>query len=248
MNKSKIFETIVCSNCSKPFLIEPFRKAKYCSFECSVLHRKFQIINDFSELTSESSYWAGFLFGDGSIDMNQKVQVCLSNLDGGYNLTHLKKLSEYVYGQNRVNEYDTRIHLQFKTDNLLENLGKFGIIPNKTHNGHMVLPDRFKHDFIRGYFDADGWCSVRKQLNKKYNKYYDNNSIGLCSYLSKNLEIVTQYLPKTNITKKKTQELYEVRWASKNKLLECYKTLNGVLRLESKWEKFDSVIERYDNG
>lgn len=47
---------------------------------------KHKLINDFSKNTIESVYWAGFIFGDGNIDKNNKLQICL----GLKSLEHLK--------------------------------------------------------------------------------------------------------------------------------------------------------------
>lgn len=240
-------EDLICLNCKIIYSRHKSRKSKFCSSKCSEKYKTVYPINNFDEINSVNCYWYGFLFGDGSINHNGDIQVCLSNLDGGYNVKHLRKLSHLIYGFDRVHVYETKCHFRFKTNNSLNNLSRFGIIPNKTYNGEIIMPPKYQYDFIRGYFDADGWFSNNKYKSK--NGYiYEKPMIGLCSFLSKNLEIISSFLPDAKITKKKKQELYEIRWQSQEKIKKFYTLVNGNLKLERKWDlKLDPYIKELEN-
>ena len=91
-----------CSFCSKHLSkIQICKKNKFCSNDCCISSRKRKILNNFSLDNEETYYWAGFLFGDGSVDNNYKIQICLSIKD----MNHLVKLSNFVFGKNFVKSY-----------------------------------------------------------------------------------------------------------------------------------------------
>lgn len=224
-----------CAFCSKELnKIQICKKNKFCSTDCCINSKKRNIINDFSIDTDEGYYWAGFLFGDGSVDNNCKIQVCLSIKD----IEHLIKLSNFIFDKNFVRSYETRCHLQINDKNICSNLRKFGIIPNKTQNSLLRIPnENFIKDFIRGYFDADGWITEKEYRHNTNNKFYKKSIFGICSYLRLNLEIINEMLPiKGTITKKSNQELYEIRWQSSKDILIIRNFLNGKTKLERKWK------------
>jgi len=200
-----------------------------------------KLINDFSKITPESSYWLGFLFGDGSIDSADKLQLCLSSVDH----SHTQKLSQFLFGVDYTNYYPqhTKSHMQITSHCLAQQLKKYNIIPDKTYKSNMILPNRHKKDFLRGFFDADGWISIGKSWNTQYNKHYDRHCFGVCSYLKTNIETFNSYMPHPgNINKKRNQELYELRWGSKPQIIDLAKYLQGFPRLDRKWIKLDKLI------
>lgn len=65
---------------------------------------------------------------------------------------------------------------------------------------------------------------------------YDKTILGICSYLPENLELINSHLPLQGfISKKKSQELYELRWQSKSNIKEIRKFLSGTPKLDRKW-------------
>jgi len=220
-----------CCYCYGEFIRPPSRGALYCSFECSVLHKRKKLAVDLNKETPELCYWMGFLFGDGSIDVNNKLQICLSSKD----IDILTQLSVFLFGKDCVNRYNDRCHLQYSSPEIRKPLSRYGIIPNKTKKSVLTLPERYKSDFIRGYFDADGWYSNKKYKHKN-GKFYSKYVWGICSYLPENLEVVNRELPiQGRITKKKKQELYELRFQSKKDIEEIRNYLNGTPNLKRKW-------------
>lgn len=211
---------------------------------------KREILNFFEEITPETCYWAGFIFGDGSISKDGGLQVGLS-MHTPHTQDHLKKMSIFFYGQDYRLFYKDLCILQVRHTDIAKNLQQFGIIPNKTYDGHLILPTQYQSDFIRGYFDADGWFTIRQQYNKQFKKYYDSQNWGLCSYLRKNLEIVQETLPvESYIIKKKTQTLYELRVYKRDDLCHLINYLNPIdknLCYFRKWEKLWNFQQKYQN-
>lgn len=241
--KGLIMEQLICKHCGVIYYRYQSRRSKYCSSKCSEDNKRVRIVNNFSKIDSISSYFLGFLYGDGSIDRNNKVQVCLSNKDDGSNLILLRLLSDYVLGFDRVNIYNDRIHLQFTDEMVAKNLNVYGIVPNKTYGSKIILPHGFERDFIRGYFDADGWVSTGFTYNKQYDKKYKRNVIGLCSFLKQNLIDISEHLPFYHkIHKKKNQELYYITWSSKKTINQFYQNLYGEPNLTKKWDKISGII------
>lgn len=230
-------EKKICKNCFIEFTRHISREAIFCSHECYNDFNRESVIFNFQDLTREAIYWIGFIFGDGSIDKTGRVQICLSVLDDGSSLDHLFRLSNFIYGKNKVNIYKTRAVLQFKNNNIEDVFSQYGIIPNKTYKSELILPSIHVNDFIRGFFDADGWSTL-----KKYKGKYKYLGIGMCSYKEDSLLKIKEYLNYGNVCKKKNQELYEYRFSSKKDCLSFYNNINGFPRLERKWKKIENYL------
>jgi len=233
-------EKIICQNCNIEFLRNPSRKAKYCSNKCSRLSKRNKIVNYFNEYNSYTCYWAGFLFGDGSVNKNNNLKLGLTNKD--YAKKHLEKFCKFLFNDiNKIRSYPLQVMTQVTNEQLCSNLSKFGIIPNKTYSGIMKLPNKFYCDFIRGFFDADGWASFGYYPHMNNNKYYMKPSIGFCSYIEENLLIIKQKLNNIgHIHKKKKQHLYEYRLLSREDIqtfVDLCKSSNKEIYYEYKWNK-----------
>lgn len=207
-----------------------------------------ELLNDFSELTPETSYWAGFIFGDGSIVKDSgRLVLALSLFNGGNE--HLKKFSNFLFGHiEYIKLYDRIAHIAVTHESLAYNLSKFGIIPNKTYDSTLILPEKFKNHFIRGYFDADGWFSLGKYLNKKHQKKYYKPTFGLCSYRIENMQKVLECLPITNcnIRKKHNHQLYYIAVTSQSNIKsvnDFLKTDNENIYYREKWGKIWNYLE-----
>jgi len=229
---------ITCKECGQTVLKESYKTDLFCTKKCSGNFRRRKPIFNFSKVTAESAYWAGFIFGDGYVSEN-KLGLCLAKNESNKKL--LKELSIFLMGYDVSREYKLCLSFKVRDLDLVNNLKKFGIIKNKTYDGTLILPKYHKKHFIRGYFDADGWISVGRFLHKGVNKYYPRYCLGICSYLEENLLIINEELPiKGTISKKRTQELYELRFGSKLKINKICRYLNGSPNLERKWTKITS--------
>jgi len=58
------------------------------------------------------------------------------------------------------------IRVSYSSKYMIDRLVSFGVIPRKTRHETMgFVPDIWKPDFIRGYFDGDGCVYTRKNRN-----------------------------------------------------------------------------------
>jgi len=240
----------LCGNKSKSILISYILNGHTTSCGCRskvglfTKNTKRPILNDFSVMSPEVCYWAGFIFGDGSVDIKHKLQIGLAS--DCYE--HLVKFSMFLCGQNYVGQYKTHCHFQITDEVLIKNFQKFGIIPNKTYIQSLKIPTEYTKDFIRGYFDADGWFSMGRELNKKYNRYYPRYCFGLCSFLEQNLIEINDHLPiKFNFCHK--PRLHEIRSGSTHNIYTTVKFLepeHKELCLSKKWNKIWDFIKHYE--
>lgn len=205
-----------------------------------------KIYNYFDKLTPESAYWAGFIFGDGSVSKNGTIQIGLSVHTKG-TPEHLLKLSKWIFKKDYRLWYKDLCVLQINNTQITKNLKKYGIIRNKTYDSCLIFPDKYQQHFLRGYFDADGWFTARKQHVK--GKYYDVFSWGLCSYLQQNLLLAKNIIPVPCIlTKKNNQELWEIRINRKTDLLQLIDflgTSDTKICYKRKWDKLWKFYKKY---
>ena len=114
----------------------------------------------------EESYWFGFLVGDGAIYENRyRLKLALQKGDK----KHLEKFAKFLsYSTDRIHLYGSMCQFQIDNKQLLTNLYKLGLCQNKIHKTHKrLIPKRYKKDFARGLFDADGTIHLIVPKNRK---------------------------------------------------------------------------------
>ena len=116
----------------------------------------------FSSITEASAYWAGFLMADGSVCVRQYssyVSLSLSEKDG----LHIEKFRDFlqsghaiktIAGKGFANSHPIQ-RFTVASRRLVEDLGRFGVIPNKTHTATASVLENDRH-FWRGVVDGDG--------------------------------------------------------------------------------------------
>lgn len=115
--------------------------------------------------TDQQAYWLGFLAADGCCHRNQ-LEIGLSSKDR----EHLVKFKEFIDLESDIfdrmtlcsnnGKYYPSSYLFINSNEILEDLANFGIVPNKSHQDIDFLSyieDKYKKAFIIGYFDGDGW-------------------------------------------------------------------------------------------
>lgn len=113
--------------------------------------------------TPEKAYWLGFLFTDGSVDKYRKtgrIRLQLQEKDKEI----LEKFREDLNIESKI-IYDIRPNstccsVEFVSDEIFNDLQKYGIIPNKTYNAQSIpynkIPQEYWPSFTLGLFDGDG--------------------------------------------------------------------------------------------
>jgi intein-encoded DNA endonuclease-like protein len=125
--------------------------------------------------SADKAYFLGFSYADGSvfgtsltISLNEKDRKILEE----FSLLFYDKI-KLGFKKSRTSEIRGKLctstpqyYLNINCKELIENLSKHGLIPNKSFVLRFPkIPEEFIRDFIRGYFDGDGCLSGS---NSKY--------------------------------------------------------------------------------
>lgn len=125
----------------------------------------------------ETAYWLGFLYADGSIRGGTRNEICLELKEEDYET--IKQFHKFCNNNNTIREHIIeRDGKSFKSyvssfsdAQVKANLIKLGCVPKKS----LILqcpteeqvPKEFFNDFLRGYFDGDGYGRF-DLINHKY--------------------------------------------------------------------------------
>lgn len=205
------------------------------------VHRKYQPNETFfNHENANMAYVLGFIASDGSISKNNnRIKIGLSIKDISQ-LELIKKIMDIDYPIKIYTNKDNFeiAELVWTCEQHKKDLAKYGVVPKKTYSFKfpLNLSKKYWPDFIRGYFDGDGcitgikpeWkiCSYKKDVLEKINTFFEENGIEA-----------------VNIHKRNTQDLYDLRYSSKESLIKIYKLLyynNDVPCMLRKKEKFES--------
>lgn len=162
------------------------KEGSWCPICSMNQNRKYNLdFNFFSKDTEYSFYWAGFIAADGWVRSDSKSGYVLGLELSIKDIEHLKKFKEDIQAEQLIKTFEkperyisnnkkTPISkicsLLICSKQIVNNLKRFGIIPNKTYK--LNIPDWLKehdllHHFLRGYIDGDGCFSVAKNKNQK---------------------------------------------------------------------------------
>lgn len=170
------------------------------------IYHNLNLIEDYWENidTKDKAYFLGFLITDGNV-IGNAVRLSLHIRDKEI----LEIFSKVTRNENKLYE-DNRDCVSFgvKRKKWVDDLSKYGVIPNKTLTVTMpLLQEDLMPHLLRGLIDGDGWITK-------------NGKIGFCG----NKETVTQvrnYLVNklnvynVSIIQCKSSTLYMIQWANK---------------------------------
>lgn len=121
----------------------------------------FKEIND-----SDSAYWLGFLYADGSIRQDRnEITLDLQEQDRKV----VEDFHDYCKNKNSIREHIINRNGKsyksyvsgFSNSVVKENLIRLGCVPKKslilTFPNEQQVPQEFIYDFVRGYIDGDGY-------------------------------------------------------------------------------------------
>jgi intein-encoded DNA endonuclease-like protein len=125
--------------------------------------------------SEEKAYWYGFLCADGyirerKISVELGLKLCVKDLEhlelfkkhiGSTNKIYSK--NDFLIGKDGEKKYYPQAHLAMYSKGLVESIKKQGFHTTKTFTiSAPTFDKKFYRDFIRGYFDGDGCCYIRK--------------------------------------------------------------------------------------
>ena len=155
---------------------------------------QFQKEQDLSSLfekvdNPETAYWLGFLYADGSIRSGTRNEISLDLKEE--DLETIKAFHSFCKNNNNIREHIIRRNgkefksyvSSFSNKKVKENLIKLGCVPKKSlvleFPSEEQVPQEFLYDFIRGYFDGDGYGRYDLEKHK-----YDIVILGTEAFLN----------------------------------------------------------------
>lgn len=156
---------------------------------CEVKQRRYEITEGYFKTvdSEEKAYWLGFLAADGCIRrrVNDKdgktrgdgISLKLSVMDE----KHMERFRDsicpdariYYYRNKTVtrlgnDSYSDTCNLRINGNELVQDIIKLGVGPRKTFTvGKPNIAEEYYRHFIRGFFDGDGCCYVKKKLGNR---------------------------------------------------------------------------------
>lgn len=207
--------------------------------------------NYFEQIDSEEkAYWVGFLYGDGHISDNT-VTIFLQSKDKA----HLQKFLVAIDAQNVPINDDAKpgesgITLCSKI--FIHHLQKLGFVHNKTYEKSDVvfknIPNIYKRDFIRGYWDADG-CVGSYTKQECYTEVVSLNEVMLNTISN----YLNNYFNDPNFCKVSisNNKYSRIRLGSDKAIKLCsYLYKDSIVYLDRKYEhylKFRPITKNYYN-
>jgi intein/homing endonuclease len=227
--------------------------------------RTFRCVDDYFDVIDnyKKAYILGFLYADGFISADGRIGVSLNIKD--IEILEFIKFeicpnTEIKHSHYQNIKRSPQIKLSFTSKNLYKKLQDFGFVLDKTNtncNIFNLIPEEFKLDFIRGYFDGDGniRCQYKEGMHRN-GKYYWSNSFSFSNGSKQILEDIQKYLLGFSITDGKLNEYtnkntyYTLSYNRKKDTFNYCKLLYSDLSkfgLQRKRELALKVIELYNN-
>ena len=175
----------------------------------------------FDTWSHDMAYILGYIMADGYVRYRADISVyslsfCLSNNDVDFLHFANSQICNNKSIYNCIGCANNKISsVQYNSKHMMDRLGELGVINRKTgHETMKFVPDEWKLDFVRGYFDGDGSISFGK-----------NTSTFSCFICSASLDIITElrdFFGFGNITKPHEYEntVYKIpfyRWSVQKK-------------------------------
>lgn len=209
-------------------------------------HRSYQIgwnRDVFSSIdTPEKAYWLGFILADGCIhitnpnNFNGHFSIDIS----GEDVHHLEKFATFIEAQENIIQHTTHsitgndlVHVQLSSSSVLKDLYSLGIKPRKSGVEEWIETN-FPADFIRGYYDGDGY--IKKDLH----------SIGLVGSYNLLNKIQLHFKTQLQIEPKKIGEhgtIFRIEYTSlkDRQKIANYLWYDGCVSLDRKQELADKI-------
>jgi hypothetical protein len=117
--------------------------------------------------SEEKAYWLGFLYADGTIrskEGDNQIELSLQERD----YQQIANFRNFIGNDNKIayREKQKAYRYCFRSAQIKKDLINLGCVPNKslilTFPTEEQVPNKFLNDFIRGYFDGDGWLGKDK--------------------------------------------------------------------------------------
>ncbi len=227
-----------------------------------------KINNDFFKTqTPEMAYILGFIAADGCLGMGKRngrsLRIKLAMKDS----EHLKKMAgimgftgKFYYEDATLKKYEGKVYPQclfaINSYPIFNDLLTYNITPRKslTLTWPDKLEEKFYPDFIRGYFDGDGWIRImphHARPDGTISQTLDFSMVGTLATLTKIKEYVNKILENDlgRIWYHTDSPIYELVFGGAILAENFGKIIyydENVLKLERKYERFKKWLEIKD--
>lgn len=210
-------------------------------------NKKYSVNNRFfSEWTNEMAYILGFIFADGNL-AKDKYRLRISSID----LEILEKINSNFKSNRPIKtEHNTGgswFTLTIDNRDIYNDLENLGVTPNKSLTCKVPeVPNQYKYDFIRGFFDGDGCV---------YAKYHKDSTIptlaldiatGSTEFRDGYLSLLQEFTdPKHGCSVQVRKDGLSIIRINSTVAERIYNKMyyDGCLCLERKKEKFDEILK-----
>jgi hypothetical protein len=194
---------------------------------CVVGNRRYEITEGYFKTidSEEKAYWLGFLAADGCIrrrvneigkSRGDAVTLKLSVLDE----KHLERFRDSICPNAIISHHVSRTttkkgtpsvsyncFLGVYSNELVQDIMKLGVGPKKTFTiPKPTIDEKYYRDYIRGFFDGDGCCYVKKTKGSR-GLYTFDIKFSLCCASKELRDFFAEELGKINIQTKSYDNL-----------------------------------------
>lgn len=242
------------SEICKYFKVSKFkiRKVLLSNNILSKSSKKYNYNDDIFEVidSEQKSYWLGFLFADGYVrnrKSSSELKLKLASKDISHLLKFKKFMSlddipvvDYISGNSNCSS------ISVNSKKIVDDLIHLGCVNKKSLIIKFPkLEKKLVHHFIRGYFDGDGWISIKR--NNTFNFGIASGSYEMLESLN---DLLSEHsgIMKINI-KQKNSNLNTLTYSSVTDIIKIYHYLykDSNISLERKKQKFEEVIKYFQN-
>lgn len=208
----------------------------------------------FNKWNSEMAYVLGYIYADGTIYSSSRGKyLAITSIDE----STLVKIKNWLSDNHNITSLvpnwpggKTRFKLRIGNRHLYNSLMKLGLYPSKSLTIRMpLIPKKFLHDFIRGYFDGDGCVHIYRSKGIKQKIILRKLTVIFTSGSRKFLRDLLDTLRSNLIIKQDkvytSQRSYQLRFAtadSINLFRFLYKGIPKQLFLNRKFDIFDEYF------
>lgn len=214
--------------------------------------RKYTLNFDYFKTWSrEMAYIVGFIGADGNISKYNRLKITLQEQDKQI----LDDISKALSYSGEINSITIKLNgkvykaceLSIVSKYLAQSLIDIGITPRKSFTLSMsLIPNEYKLDFIRGYFDGDGSIGEQWAKRSKTPCMRVRFATGSETLAYEIVEELEKYgVKRVNISKSKDSQIYNIEYSQKasKKIYELFYK-DATIFLQRKKDKFDSIIKK----
>ena len=192
----------------------------------------------FYNIDEKSSYWVGFLIGDGSVyeygeNGKYRIKLSLSEKD-------VEKFNKDINSTYSITRHRHNVEVTLNNQKFIHGAIKHGVTPRKTTSGTLPNLEEHNRHMIRGYIDADGSIG---------DPNYKSFTCSITAINKERLECVNDIVPfrDGNIRERNHKRAYDLSWHRISDAQDIYRYLypngeNTSPKLERKFDRLSGWI------